>query len=183
MKKFRGKKRYFRNLKNETVFETHNLDFSDDSWFDFWHTHLDFYGRGNESIRYRKLHLQASYDLMMKLNARLHEWDQPFQIWMEISQHDAALDAVYVHSFNPNETPFPFEHKALQPFQETLPDYLTGWFNADAFMVSYYVEEQEWDEADDDDNQSVHEVGALYDKKIVIQPKDNHMYALKSNIH
>lgn len=51
MKKFRGKKRYFRNLEKEASLEAHDLDFSDASWFDFWHTHLDFYGRGNESVR------------------------------------------------------------------------------------------------------------------------------------
>lgn len=183
MKKFRGKKRYFRNLEKEASLEAHDLDFSDASWFDFWHTHLDFYGRGNESVRYRKFHLQASYHLMMTLNARLREWNQPFQVWMEISQHDSAMDAVFVHSRNPNDTHFPFENEALQPFQEALPDYFDGWFNTNACMISYYVEEQEWDEVDDDDDQPVRDVRRFHDKKIVIQPKDNQTYALKSNVY
>ena len=33
-------------------------------------------------------------------------------------------------------------------------------------MISYHIEKQEWDEVDDNDNQSVHDVGVLYDKKL-----------------
>ena len=42
MKKFRGKKRYFRNLEKEISLGAYNLDFSDATWFVFWHPPLDF---------------------------------------------------------------------------------------------------------------------------------------------
>lgn len=40
LKKFRGKKRYFRNLWEEV--NTFDLQLDPDDWFDFFHTHLDF---------------------------------------------------------------------------------------------------------------------------------------------
>ncbi|MFG3613892.1 hypothetical protein [Rummeliibacillus stabekisii] len=42
MKKFRGKRRYFRNLWRETKVNNYDLKIEKDSWFDLWHTHLDF---------------------------------------------------------------------------------------------------------------------------------------------
>jgi len=34
LKKFRGKKRYFRNLWQETIAEQYDLDFGKEGWFD-----------------------------------------------------------------------------------------------------------------------------------------------------
>ncbi|MCY7510060.1 hypothetical protein ABES17_14755 [Bacillus safensis] len=49
LKKFRGKKRYFRNMWEEV--NTCDLKLDRDSWFYFWHTHLDFFGVGKNSLK------------------------------------------------------------------------------------------------------------------------------------
>lgn len=79
MKKFRGKRRYFRNLKKEQNLDAYDLDFSDDSWFDFWHTHLDYDGYGNRSLKIRKIHIKSLFILTNNLNEKLKEWGHPYQ--------------------------------------------------------------------------------------------------------
>ncbi|MEC4587465.1 hypothetical protein VSS76_09300 [Bacillus safensis] len=49
LKKFRRKKRYFRNMWEEV--NTCDLKLDRDSWFYFWHTHLDFFGFGKNSLK------------------------------------------------------------------------------------------------------------------------------------
>lgn len=124
MKKFRGKRRYFRQLQAEQHLSAHALDFSSDSWFDFWHVHLDFDGRGNGHLKIRKAHVQALFQLMDELDAALKEWGQPYQLWIELSRLDAGLDAVYIHTRNLNDDNFPFTYPTLTEPMGRLPDYL-----------------------------------------------------------
>ena len=124
MKKIRGKRRYFRNLQKKQQPSAHPLDFSSDSWFDFWHVHLDFDGFGNGHLKMRKAHVQALFHLMDELNAALQTWGQPYQLWIELSRLDAGLDAVFIHTNNPNDDNFPFTDLTLTEPTERLPDYL-----------------------------------------------------------
>lgn len=64
LKKFRGKKRYFRNLWEEV--NTFDLQLEHDSCVYFWHTHLDFFGVG----KIRREHIKAFKDLIV-----LHQFD------------------------------------------------------------------------------------------------------------
>ncbi|MFW0807624.1 hypothetical protein [Bacillus pumilus] len=59
MKKFGGKKRYFRNMWEEV--NTCDLKLDQDSWFYFWHTHLDFFGVGENSLKIRREHIKGPY--------------------------------------------------------------------------------------------------------------------------
>lgn len=172
MKKFRGKRRYFRNLKKEQNLDAYDLDFSDDSWFDFWHTHLDFDGYGNDSLKIRKKHIKSLFILLNNLNEKLKEWGHPYQIWVEISSNDSASDAVFVHSINPNETNFPYKIPHLCKNDIKLPEYLIDVINLSEYMISSY-ETEEYDEFEEDDE---FEEGT--DKRFVIQPLNNQNYCL-----
>ena len=68
MKKFRGQRRYYRSLASNFVHE--NLDF--DSWFDLWHTHIDWKGYGNLSWKHRKSHLESLFLLLKTLETKLN---------------------------------------------------------------------------------------------------------------
>jgi hypothetical protein len=72
MKKFRGKKRYYRNLRNRTMH--YSLNLSDDSWFDMWHTHLDWSGKGNQGLKPRRDHLIALFSLYEHLFMQLQSF-------------------------------------------------------------------------------------------------------------
>ncbi|WEG14483.1 hypothetical protein PU629_09050 [Pullulanibacillus sp. KACC 23026] len=111
MKKFRGKKRYFRNLWKKV--NSFQLELDKVSWFDFYHIHLDWYGVGNESIKLRREHFKAYLTLYKKVLDKLETFDKPYQSWILWDGGDAGQDAVYIHTPNPNENNFPLTLEKL----------------------------------------------------------------------
>lgn len=135
--KFRGKKRYFRELEIRASGDQNNLDFSNDGWFDLWHTHLDFFGVGNIRPKYRREHINAHLALYNDLLKKLDSFEKPYQSWIELNEKDAAVDAIYIHTPNPNENNFPLEITDLI-LNSSIPDYLNGLINQEEFNVGYY---------------------------------------------
>lgn len=107
MKKFRGKRKYY--AKIEKVIDEYNLDTSHDSWYEFWHIHIDWRGYGNLGWRHRKQHLVVLFKIFDKLLGQAENFNQPYQIWLSIDITDASNDAIYVHTKNPNENNFPLK--------------------------------------------------------------------------
>lgn len=142
MKKFRGKRRYFHNLQKEAAAEPLQLDFGKDSWFNLWHTHLDFYGYGNRSIKIRRAHIKAHIALYESLQERLETFEKPFQSWVEIDDRDAGSDAVYIHTPNPNEDNFPLKIANVNWAVE-IPYYFRGLIDPEKFDTGYYRWESE----------------------------------------
>ena len=97
------------------------LDFSggNNSWFDLWHTHLDWEGAGNQSWPLRKHYLEALLELYHQLSLKLQAYPHPYQLWIEIDEDDAAQDAVYIHTPNPNEENFPLQFERSEEPQFT----------------------------------------------------------------
>ncbi|MED0800993.1 hypothetical protein NST32_11865 [Bacillus sp. FSL L8-0215] len=75
LKKFRGKKRYFRHMWEEV--NTCDLKLVRDSWFYFWHTHLDFFGVGGNSLKIRREHIKAHIALYYRLLKQLEGFEKP----------------------------------------------------------------------------------------------------------
>lgn len=140
MKKFRGKKRYFSNLWRETKTELYNLDFGKEGWFDLWHTHLDFYGVGNNSLKIKREHIKANIALLYSLLEELQTLEKPYQSWIEIVDEDASFDAIYIHTPNPNEDNFPLKIEKLN-WNCTVPKYLKDIIDLKEFNVGHYT----WD--------------------------------------
>lgn len=145
MKKFRGKRRYFRNLQKEAHIKNYDLDFSAESWFDFWHTHIDFCGHGNDAVNIRKQHLKALFNLFNEANKELEKCGKPYQLWIELCHEDASMDALFIHSPNPNADNFPHQH-SLNPVnvKTELPAYLTDIINVEEYKIASYemIEEE-----------------------------------------
>ncbi|MGE6376464.1 hypothetical protein [Peribacillus muralis] len=139
MKKFRGKRRYFRDLRELSV-EQYNLNFGQEGWFDTWHTHLDFYGFGNNSVKIRREHIKAHIVLYNNLLDKLQTFDKPYQSWIELVDEDAGLDAVYVHTPNPNDDNFPLKIEDIS-WNCTIPKYFKDLINLNEFNVGHY----EWE--------------------------------------
>ncbi|WP_155590879.1 hypothetical protein [Lysinibacillus cavernae] len=138
MKKFRGKKRYFRNLWQETTAaEQYNLDFGKEGWFDLWHTHLDFYGLGNNSLKIRREHLKAHIALHHSLLEKLGTLGKPYQLWIEFVDEDAGLDSVYMHTPNPNGDNFPLKIDNIN-WNCPVPRYFKDLINLNKFNVGHY---------------------------------------------
>ncbi|RHW43346.1 hypothetical protein D1B31_01370 [Neobacillus notoginsengisoli] len=138
MEKFRGKKRYFSNLWRQTNVEEYDLDFGDEGWFDLWHTHLDFLGYGNNSLKIRREHIKAHLALYRNLLKNLQPLGKPYQCWIELIDEEAALDAVYIHTPNPNEDNFPLKIDKLN-WDCDVPKYFKDLINPNEFNVGHYM--------------------------------------------
>ena len=140
MKKFRGKKRYFRKLWRKV--DLFNLEIDDKTWFDFWHIHLDFYGVGNQSLKVRKEHIKAQVMLYDKLLKELESIQLPYQSWICIHEEDTGSDAVYIHTPNPNFDYFPHLPPGLNWSCE-LPTSFRELIDQDKYNVGFYKSEYE----------------------------------------
>jgi len=137
LKKFRGKKRYFRNLWGEVTAEQYDLDFGKEGWFDMWHTHLDFYGHGNNSLKIRREHIKAHIALYNSFLEKLRTIGKPYQLWIELVDEDASFDSVYIHTPNPNEDNFSLKIENIN-WDSSVPEYFKDLINLNEFHVGHY---------------------------------------------
>jgi hypothetical protein len=91
-----------------------NLDFSGgpQSWFDFWHTHVDWDGEGNKDWRTREKYLKELLKVFQDLKLKLNDYPKDFQLWIMLDENDSEEDCVYIHTKNPNADNFPLKIKA-----------------------------------------------------------------------
>jgi len=125
--KRRGLRRYFRNLKNQKLPKFLDFSGSEQSWFDFYHLHIDDTGLGNRSWKARKQHLDVLFDLAGKVEAALQQYPKDYQYWIEIDEKDSVEDAIYIHSKNPNGSIFPIRlnfDNEVEVRKTTLLEYL-----------------------------------------------------------
>ena len=111
-------------------------------WFAFSHTHLDFFGVGENSLKIRKEHIKAHIALYIRLLKQLEAFEKPYQTWICIHEQDPMLDAVYVHSPNPNDDDFPHKLEELEP-NCMLPHTFKDLVDLHQFDVSRYHSEGE----------------------------------------
>lgn len=91
-----------------------NLDFSGGpkSWFDLWHTHVDWDGNGNKDWRTRKKYLKKLLETFHQLKLELKTYPHDFQLWIMIDENESGDDSVYIHTKNPNADNFPIKARA-----------------------------------------------------------------------
>ena len=87
------------------------LDFSGgvNSFFDFWHLHVDFDGDGNQSWEVRKKYIDEQIELFKYIMIKLVKYPKPFQLWIGIDETDSSQDGIYIHTPNPNDDYFPHQ--------------------------------------------------------------------------
>lgn len=102
MKKRRGLKRYYRNLRRQNVSDYWIEALSDDeSWFNLAHEHFDWSGYGDRSWREHKEHLDVLFRNFSIMENRLREIKRPIQMFAVVYTNDSEQDALYFHSPNP----------------------------------------------------------------------------------
>jgi hypothetical protein len=71
-----------------------NLDFSGGpkSWFDFWHTHVDWDGQGNKNWETRRMYLGQILETFDQLKQKLRTYPHDFQLWIMIDENDSGQD-------------------------------------------------------------------------------------------
>lgn len=105
MKKFRGKRRYFRRMWAQIAETAIAID--EESWYAFSHTHLDFWGYGISSGKLRRTHVKGHLALLDKVIEQFEQSDRPYQAWINFNETHPEYDAVYKHTENPYDE-FPY---------------------------------------------------------------------------
>ena len=96
--------RYWKKMKEKGSRSLSNLDM--ESWFDYWHTHPDWEGKGNRCLENRCSAVELGYQLLQQTEILAASRGSQVQAWTTIC--DNTLDnAVYLHSENPTGTPYP----------------------------------------------------------------------------
>lgn len=83
------------------------------TWFDLWHTLIDWRSRGNRHAEGRAEIARLTYALLQHAEQRFSARNAPIQIFASVCE-DTGSNAVYVHSSNPHGTPFPREFPNVQ---------------------------------------------------------------------
>ena len=101
----------------------HKIDQRDfSSWFDYWHTHLDWYGRGNSRPENQTEIAAATIRLLQYAETISQNRLEPIQIWATLSSNTMD-NAVYIHSPNPNASIFPHDFYGVS-WDTPVPDWL-----------------------------------------------------------
>jgi hypothetical protein len=103
-----------------------------------WHTHLDFSGLGNKSLKIRKEHIKAHIVLYKDLLEKCQTLGKPYQAWIDLVEQDASSDSVYIHTSNPNEDNFPLKIENIN-WDCTVPKYIKDLINLNEFNVGHYT--------------------------------------------
>lgn len=73
-------------------------------WFDYWHTHLDWMGRGNRHVSDR---IAVAAGLLRLLERAVTSGREDVQCWVTLAP-DTGQSALFLHSPNPRGTPWPY---------------------------------------------------------------------------
>lgn len=144
VKKMRG---FFRKVRSAC---RKNRDYPErlqDTWCNFFHIHLDWYGYGDYSHRARMLFIQeyaSRFDQFAKI---FTQQKLDFQLWILIHLYDSGADSLFFHTPNPHSE-FPIKlHDMVWSsasdhiFTRFLPAYeiIEGQGVVDKFTLAYYA--------------------------------------------
>jgi len=102
--------RYWDKMRNYAVNSFSNLDST--GWFDYWHCHIDFQGKGDSRPENREASISLGYEILNMAEDFKSKVKGPIQSWWFI--HEQSYDdAVYLHSPNENNSPFPFDFEGV----------------------------------------------------------------------
>ncbi len=94
------------------------------SWFDYWHTHIDWRGRCKAHPENIQAVISTGIRLLQHLELRAKNRPEPIQLWATICSNTMD-NAVYAHSKNPNGNDYPHD------FQGVIWDYpVPNWIMA-----------------------------------------------------
>lgn len=108
------------------------LDFN--SWFNLWHTHNDWKGQANASLPLRRLQLSKLLALQNFLRSKVRHRGAEVQVFVWVYEKDPGSDAVYMHSANPYNTPFPHE-PPVEKWLNEVPRLLQGVVGLDNYRI------------------------------------------------
>ena len=94
------------------------------SWFDYWHTHVDWYGRGNSRAENIPEIAATTVRLLQYFETLAQGRSEPIQLWATLCGNTMD-NAVYAQSPNPNGTPYPHDFAAVA-WDTVAPDWVSA---------------------------------------------------------
>jgi hypothetical protein len=96
--------RYWDKMRKRAVDSFSDLD--PDGWFDHWHCHSDWEGKGDKRPENREASIVLGYEMLQMAERFASSVSIPIQYWWFVNEKSYD-DAVYLHSPNVNGTSFP----------------------------------------------------------------------------
>jgi hypothetical protein len=104
------------------------------SWFDMWHSHVDWEGDGNLSRIHRQIQLWAVFRTLRKFQNLTRYNKSKYQIFAYVHENEPENDAVYIHTENPNNSAFPCDLTVASWLTE-IPFWLSRHISIDNYNV------------------------------------------------
>lgn len=131
--KLRGGRRYYTRLKNSAA--TFSVDLRPSQWYDLWHKHFDRHGYTRRSHRARHQHLRALFTAFRRTLQQAFDSARPVQVFVSIApESEAEQDALYVHTPNPNGTPFPHPFEGVH-WNASPPPFLRTFIEGEPWEI------------------------------------------------
>ena len=96
--------RYWKKERNKSLREIQGIDIN--GWFDYWHIHPDWYFKGNRNKETRAWVAAITYDLLQVVEEFTKSQYSRLQVWAILCEN-TGNNAIFIHSENPNKTPYP----------------------------------------------------------------------------
>lgn len=138
-KKTRDLKKHYRVVERDL--REFEVDLSNESWYDLWHTHLDNDGLTNLSQKHRKIHILYYIKILEKIENLTSNNKREFQTWILFDGNEGYNDAIYFHSKNPH-TDFPIKFDKVI-WCDKVPPVLETIINLAIFNVGKFKIDEE----------------------------------------
>ena len=90
-----------------------NLDRVDlSSWFDLWHTHIDWKSKGNRFPETRLAAANLTYTVLQLAENKAKHRSAPIQVWA-ICCSNTGDNAIYFHTPNDNGSDYPYAFEGV----------------------------------------------------------------------
>lgn len=138
-KRFRGAKRYY--LKVHRKARGFSFPLGEADWYDMHHVHFDFSGHGRRSVKHHREHLRALFIAFRRVRADTRLSSRPVQVFVSISPVCwPELDALYIHTPNPNGTAFPYGFSGVM-WDVKPPAFLREFTSGESWEIGVMVQE------------------------------------------
>lgn len=97
--------RYWKQMEGKGLSALSRINLN--GWFSYWHTHPDWKSKGNKCPENRQSAIELSYRLLLVAENLCEQRSDTIQCWATICE-DTGSNAIYLHTENPNGTPYPY---------------------------------------------------------------------------
>ena len=131
--------RYWSKMLKQGINTLNEIDLH--GWFDLWHVHSDWLGKGNRFPESKLRAAEISYELLLHAEKLIKDRQVAVQAWLIVAE-DSADNALYLHSKNPNGSAFPYAFEGCHWGLTEIP-YVDLQIDLERYEIGMYEEQDE----------------------------------------